>query len=77
MLYDIPFDIPDDTDIDYVYELADKHDLEYSMAGRLYGSVIGLIGFMSELDGPGQSFPGKEFVEWIEPYKIDPNRDVI
>ena len=77
MLYDIPFDIPDDTDAEYISQLADKHDIEFTMMGRLYGSAVGLIGFMAELDGPSQSFPVKEFMDWIEPYKVVPNRDVV
>ena len=35
------------------------------------GTQDHLAGFFRELDGPGQSFPITEFVEYIQDYKLE------
>tara|TARA_B100000900_G_scaffold284791_1_gene244048 strand:- start:5325 stop:5543 length:219 start_codon:yes stop_codon:yes gene_type:complete len=47
------------------HEVRVDHDEEV-----VIGSADELANFFRALDGPGQSFPIVEFLEWIEDYKL-------
>ena len=47
------------------HEVRVDHDEEV-----VVGSADELANFFRDLDGPGQSFPIVEFLEWIQEYKI-------
>jgi len=35
------------------------------------GTLDQVTGFFRYIDGPGQSFPISEFVEWVQDYKVE------
>ena len=47
------------------HEVRLDHDEE-----AVIGSADELVNFFRALDGPGQSFPIVEFLEWIQEFKI-------
>ena len=47
------------------HEVQVDHDEEV-----VIGSADELVNFFRDLDGPGQSFPIVEFLEWIQEYKV-------
>ena len=81
MKYKIPFQYPSDLQVTELRDLLNKHavKLEYNFDAdfddpenhTLTGSVDELIGFHRDLDGPGQSFPVSEFVDYIQEYKLE------
>ena len=81
MKYKIPFQYPSDLQATELRDLLNKHTvkLEYNFDAdfddpenhTLTGTADELIGFHRDLDGPGQSFPVSEFVDYIQEYKLE------
>ena len=81
MKYKIPFQYPSDLQVTELRDLLNKHavKLEYNFDAdfddpenhTLTGTADELIGFHRDLDGPGQSFPVSEFVDYIQEYKLE------
>ncbi len=73
--YVIPFDQPEDINVEEFCRLIEKHNIDIGkrIAESTYligGTKENLIEFCREVDGPGQSFPIDEFSEWIQDYRI-------
>ena len=81
MKYKIPFQYPSDLQVTELRDLLNKHavKLEYNFDAdfddpenhTLTGTVDELVGFHRDLDGPGQSFPASEFVEYIQDFQLE------
>ena len=80
MLYKLPLEYPSDLPVTELRDLLNKHSvkLEYNFDAdfddpenhTLTGTEDSLANFFSDMDGPGQSFPIVEFLEYIQDYKL-------
>jgi len=80
--YEIPFKVTDIPDLSYdqFMTLVEKHGLGTTFyfddhptygSRSIEGTAQRLAAFYAELDGPGQSFPISEFVEYIQDFKME------
>lgn len=69
ILYAVP--TPDDILWQDLNEVARNHEVRVDHNDDvIIGSADELANFFRELDGPGQSFPIVEFLEYIQDYKL-------
>ena len=69
ILYAVP--TPDDILWQVLNEVARNHEVRVDHNDDvIIGSADELANFFRELDGPGQSFPIVEFLEYIQDYKL-------
>tara|TARA_R110001583_G_scaffold140978_2_gene293066 strand:+ start:248 stop:463 length:216 start_codon:yes stop_codon:yes gene_type:complete len=67
--YAIP--TPDDITWQYLDEVARNHEVRVDHEEDVItGTADELANFFQELDGPAQSFPITEFLEYIQQFKI-------
>ena len=85
MKYEVPFTYTEDLDILELSEMLKANNLTIhpsndqienslprSVAEYLItGTQDNLISFFREIDGPGQSFPVTEFVEYIQDFELE------
>tara|TARA_E500000331_G_scaffold298454_1_gene298277 strand:+ start:355 stop:567 length:213 start_codon:yes stop_codon:yes gene_type:complete len=68
-MYAIP--TPDDITWQDLDEVARNHEVQVDhQEDVIIGSADELANFFQELDGPAQSFPITEFLEYIQEFKI-------
>ncbi len=69
IMYAIP--TPDDITWQDLDEVARNHEVQVDhQEDVIIGSADELANFFQELDGPAQSFPITEFLEYIQEFKI-------
>ncbi len=69
IMYAVPS--PDDITWQDLDEVAKNHEIRVDHEDDvIIGSADELANFFQELDGPAQSFPITEFLEYIQDYKI-------
>ena len=75
-LYRVPLDIdPQEVKAFELVEIIERHDIKIDNKTEDEFFVTGtqdvLTSFFKQLNGPGQSFPITEFVEFIQDYKLE------
>mgnify|MGYP003115738919 CR=1 FL=1 len=75
-LYKVPLEIdPNEIKAFDMVEAIERHSVSIECPEgvdhvNVTGTIETLADFFSYLDGPAQSFPIDEFVEWVQDYKV-------